>query len=138
MLISKIDKNDLAHLKFSKDEIKTKLYWEHSKEFEYNGIMYDVVESINLHDSVEYICWQDDEETELNKRFINLLTSSLEKNNSESKIFHNLTSFNSNYYLIQIFNPNILQTQTDNYKYYQYKQNYLNIYNSPNSPPPKV
>ncbi len=44
-IISGADKNGLVVLEFSKMETESLLRWEHSREFEYNGQMYDIVES---------------------------------------------------------------------------------------------
>lgn len=68
-IIAGIDEDDLVLLKFSKEEAKTKLRWEHSKEFEYNRQMYDVVKTMTLGGMVYYWCWLDHEETKLNRRF---------------------------------------------------------------------
>ena len=42
-MVAGIDQNELVLLKFSKEEAEKQLRWEHSKEFEYEGQMYDVV-----------------------------------------------------------------------------------------------
>ncbi|MGA0555549.1 hypothetical protein ACO2Q8_02790 [Larkinella sp. VNQ87] len=56
----------LVLLKLAVSEVKTQLRWEHEREFEYRGQMYDVVETILTGDSVLYRCWWDQEETRLN------------------------------------------------------------------------
>ncbi len=65
----------LSFLKFSHAEVNQKLRWEHSKEFEYKGKMYDVFKSKNDKDSVFYWCWLDKEETKLNTQLKSVLTS---------------------------------------------------------------
>jgi hypothetical protein len=67
-LISAADKNGLVVLEFSKMETESLLRWEHSREFEYDGQMYDVVESWAVGDTVHYRCWWDRAETRLNDR----------------------------------------------------------------------
>lgn len=62
-----MDREDLILLKFSKKEVLAELDWEHPGEFRYNHQMYDVVETITLGDTVYYWCWQDHEETQLNR-----------------------------------------------------------------------
>ena len=42
--------------------------WEHSKEFEFKGEMYDVVFTEYIEDKVIYYCWWDNKETKLNKQ----------------------------------------------------------------------
>lgn len=67
MMMQAVPQNDLVHLAFSLKDAQWKLRWEHSKEFEYRGEMFDVVDSICRNDSVIYICWWDKEETRLNQ-----------------------------------------------------------------------
>lgn len=138
MLITKLDEEDFTLLKFSKDEISTKLEWEHSKEFEFNQKMYDVVETRISEDSVYYLCWMDEEETELNKRLFTLLLNSLEENNKSSKSFNQLVASASNYYLIQqIFYFNIKSKRLEKY-FHSLINPYESLNISPNYPPPKV
>ena len=49
------------------------LDWKHSKEFEYNGKMYDVISVQKGRDSISYTCWLDKEETELNIKLKTIL-----------------------------------------------------------------
>ena len=60
--------DELVFLAFTKEEIKTKLNWKHSKEFEYKGEMYDIVDFKETEDSVYYKLWWDKEETAINQR----------------------------------------------------------------------
>lgn len=72
-IIESNSKDKLVHLKFNKTEVEKLLKWEHSKEFEYNNQMFDVVEVNETNDSIEYWCWWDNKETELNKQLSSLL-----------------------------------------------------------------
>ncbi len=67
-LIQGLDKSELTHFTFSKSQIETELDWEHDREFEYKGEMYDVIERHEKGDSIEFLCWHDRAETELNQR----------------------------------------------------------------------
>jgi hypothetical protein len=78
-----IDKNLLVRLSFNKDQI-TKLNWEHSKEFEYNSEMYDIVHKEIISDSVIYWCWLDKEETNLEKSLNSLIAKSIGKSQSNN------------------------------------------------------
>ncbi len=60
--------DDLLTFHVSKAEIDTKFRWIHSREFEYNDAMYDIVERHETADSVELICFLDDKETKLLRR----------------------------------------------------------------------
>lgn len=67
-IMNGIDKDELIYMTFSREELSTKLNWKHSKEFELNGEMYDIVERKETQDSAFYWVWWDKEETELNRR----------------------------------------------------------------------
>lgn len=49
------------------------LRWEHSQEFEYDEKMFDIVEGDTNGNIVNYICFPDKQETELNFKFKNML-----------------------------------------------------------------
>ncbi len=72
-----IDKGELVLLKFSKEEIQTELRWEHSREFEYNRKMYDIVETKAEGNTVYYWCWYDHKETMLNRHLEELASKGL-------------------------------------------------------------
>lgn len=79
-IIKGISKDKLVLLKFSKKEAQTKLHWEHAKEFEFAGEMYDVVDMHATVDSVQYWCWWDSEEALLNQQLYQLLGQQFHKN----------------------------------------------------------
>jgi len=72
-IIAGIDADELIVMKFSKNEIREKLRWEHSGEFEYDQQMYDVAEIRITDDSVYIWCWYDKNETELNNKISELV-----------------------------------------------------------------
>ncbi|PVW17150.1 hypothetical protein [Marixanthomonas spongiae] len=92
-LIAGIDKEELVLLKFSKAEIDEKLRWEHSKEFEYKGQMYDVVETKKTIDSISYWCWWDYEETKLNRKLNKILLGVLDDDSQTKEQHKRLTKF---------------------------------------------
>jgi len=61
---------------FSLEDARTKLFWEHSREFEYKGEMYDVIRTETRGDSVSYWCYWDRKETKLKKQ-LNVLVMKL-------------------------------------------------------------
>jgi len=63
-----MDKSKLVVIKCSKEETRTKLRWEHSREFEYKNKMYDIVEIKTVGDIIYYYCWYDHKETMLNRQ----------------------------------------------------------------------
>ncbi|HNX43251.1 MAG TPA: hypothetical protein PLJ84_00855 [Bacteroidales bacterium] len=75
-IIAGIDKDQLVLLKFARNESRDKLRWEHAGEFEYNGRMYDVVDTDTTANGIVYWCWCDDEESKLNRQ-LSLLTGKI-------------------------------------------------------------
>jgi len=67
-----IPQDDQLLWTFSISDARTKLQWEHSKEFEFKGEMYDVIRSETKGDSILYWCYWDREETKL-KRQLDIL-----------------------------------------------------------------
>ena len=67
-LMAGVPDDELVLLRFSHTEAETQLRWEHSREFEFDGDMYDIVRKEETADSVSYWCWNDHEETVLNRR----------------------------------------------------------------------
>ncbi len=63
------DEKKLISLKFSKNDISSgamKLNFKHTKEFSFNGNMYDIKNKHETSDSITYVCYQDKREDELN------------------------------------------------------------------------
>ena len=74
-LLAGVSPSELVQLTFSLKTIGTELEWEHSKEFEYKGEMYDVVKSApTATDSITYWCIHDKAETKV-KRQLDQLTA---------------------------------------------------------------
>ncbi|MBK8565488.1 MAG: hypothetical protein IPN76_19605 [Saprospiraceae bacterium] len=67
-ILAGVGQNELVELTFSLQATKADLKWEHSKEFEYKGEMYDVVKSEQRADSITYWCIHDKAETEINRQ----------------------------------------------------------------------
>lgn len=136
-IINEIDKKELVLLKFSHSEAKTKLKWEHSKEFEYNQEMYDVVEKEITKDSVFYWCWWDFEETKLNRKLMALVKNHLgkseQKQEKESTLFH---------FLEKLFFEEMatfLKFSTSNKAYsLGYLNNYQSLHQDVFLPPPEL
>lgn len=135
-LHTNLDKEELVLLKFTKAEAKQQLKWEHSKEFEHNGSMYDVVEKKIEGDTTYYLCIFDNKETELNKRFENLFSYSLgnlKESHNSPKWLSNI--FKSLYYNKKdiILNPFYKVIQPFTYK----SLSYISYSTSPPNPPPE-
>ena len=72
-MIAGLDPQELVLLKFTKETEAKQLRWEHSKEFEFKGQMYDVVSKESHGDTTYFRCWWDYEETALNKQLQKLI-----------------------------------------------------------------
>jgi hypothetical protein len=79
-MIEGINPQELETLVLSKEAARQELRWIHSREFEYRGEMYDIVETIESKDSIRYICWWDHEETRLNRHLSGLVEKLFQKN----------------------------------------------------------
>lgn len=88
-----IDKTELVFFSFSSSEIRNKLYWEHAKEFEYGGEMYDVVESKCIGDSTYFWCWHDHEETALNIKANDIVKQILGKHPGQKEARDRLSKY---------------------------------------------
>ncbi|MEZ4993608.1 MAG: hypothetical protein R2824_24510 [Saprospiraceae bacterium] len=75
-MITGMDEQELMLLKFTEAEARSELDWEHAREFEYHGQMYDVVRSEVKGDTIYYLCWPDNAETKLNRQLNELVAQS--------------------------------------------------------------
>ncbi len=133
-LIRSSDLSELELIKVSKEEADSKLKWEHSKEFEYQGEMYDIVRVEDQGDSISYWCWWDHEETRLNKQLKLLLARAYNQdpiqNEGQFQIFLFFKSLH--HQEIEIWNP------TEHFTYIEHSSGYLAHFNSyfPSIPTP--
>ncbi|MDD2965102.1 MAG: hypothetical protein PHQ65_02110 [Bacteroidales bacterium] len=79
-MIAGMDRSRLTMLVLAKTDAEGLLRWEHSREFEYKGAMYDVVEASSDSDSVRYLCWPDHHETRLNRQLRHLVNLAMGSN----------------------------------------------------------
>jgi hypothetical protein len=83
--IQKAEKKAFVLLTFSRKDSKA-LRWEHSREFEYKGHMFDVVSKKESGDSITYYCFADEKENKVKKKWNRLLGKEKdEKNKRPSK-----------------------------------------------------
>jgi len=93
---TQLDLNQLVYLSFSKQELQSKLRWEHEHEFEYNNQMYDIIHSESCEDSVEFWCWLDHEETRLKQQLDEWTRGALEGDPCRNQVEHQLKQFLKN------------------------------------------
>lgn len=75
--MKKYSESDLQEIIIHKDEIESKLAWEHEREFELGGEMYDVISSEFKGDSIVYHCIHDIKESSIKKRMISFIKNYL-------------------------------------------------------------
>jgi hypothetical protein len=137
-IIAGVSKDELVEFKFLLSDTSTKLRWEHDREFEFEGKMYDIVERNNINDSVTYWCWCDNVETQLNKQYKTLVAKALgnnpQKTNSKKQLIEYLKTlyFTGAYKNQNTIYISVTDTFLDNYKLYD--DSWIK---SPPGPPPK-
>ena len=135
-LASGLEPKELVTLKFSKAELK-ELRWEHEREFEYQGQMYDVVEKRIQGDSLIYICWWDHEETHLKEEMKKLLAGPQSDFPQKKDNQQRIETFEKSLYVLQslLLEKNDLNDLPK--KFFPYQNFcYASPYQSPSTPPP--
>ncbi len=136
-MISGVEKHELILLKFTEKECQTKLNWEHSKEFEYNNQMYDIVATQMEGDTTYFWCWPDNEETELNKKLNDLLAYTLGKNPERKDAQNQLVDiFNLFYHFQSLENVHVFNQICPINSYYTFSS--IIFSSSPAVPPPEL
>lgn len=132
-----LDCSDLEYFRFSKQETATLLRWEHAKEFEFKGQMYDVVQTNQVGDSVEYWCWWDHEETKLNLQLRRMVADAMRANPDQRSLGLRLGAL----FKILIDHPEVKQDYSIvvlEKSWYSNIQSVLSIPEmQPQAPPPK-
>ncbi len=137
-MIAGMDKSGLVLLKFSKEEAETQLEWEHSREFEYKGRMYDVVEKSVHGDTIWYRCWPDDEETKLNLQLNELVASAMGKNPVSKDSRDRLNNFLKSLYCSDHSDKNLLANNAKEISPFHFSSDYSSFCFSPPTPPPEI
>lgn len=137
-IIAGINKEELVRLKFSEVEKQTKLRWEHSREFEYGGEMYDIVLSEVKGDTTYYWCWRDDEETKLNEQLSELLAVAM-NNEPQSRESHDrLFKFWESLYCVEGIRPEVFIIRTVDVKRFCLPRVYYTVFTSFHFHPPEI
>ena len=137
-MIAGLDKDELVLLKFTKEEAQIKLRWEHSKEFEYNGEMYDIAQKSTQGDSIFYWCWWDHKETKLNQQLNVLIAFVLGNNQQRKNNLEQLANFYKSLFYEQFPSKWDLTALQSIKTIKHYKFNFQGISLSPPVPPPEV
>lgn len=139
-MIAGLDQEELVLLKFSKEQTKNELRWEHSKEFEYNEQMYDIVSTEIKGDSIFYRCWWDHEETALNKRLKKLVVNVFDKNESRQDAHLNLHVYLWSFFYQEALEWEMIPGHTILLVYQDliHPKYFTSLEISPPTPPPKL
>ena len=130
----------LTILKFEKSNIKTdsnNLLWIEDDEFQYENLMYDLVKTKVVEDSVYLYCIMDEDETKLNAYFEKYLKYTADEGLNKFRDISSINIFLSQFY------SNSLNSDFDNHlhlinqNYYCLKINTLDGENFLDTPPPR-
>ncbi len=136
-IIAGIDKEELVLLKITEKE-KGLLRWEHSKEFEYRGEMYDVVECSIVGDTTYYRVWWDHKETKLNRQLQELVSTAMGKNQKKQENQNRLLSFFKSLYFAEATDLQFYNDTKLNRKFWFRLDFYWSFSHSPPVPPPEI
>lgn len=136
-IIAGINKDELVLLKFTEKEKKTQLNWKHAKEFEYNGEMYDIVETEVNDDTTSYWCWWDYEETKLNKHLKELVSFACGNNAKNQENQRRLFKFFKSLYILNPAGEIKFNVAVNLVQNFIFQQILLKISNAPLVPPPE-
>ena len=101
-MLSGINKDDLVFLKFATDELSRKVRWKHSREFEFEGEMFDVVEKLMVGDTTFFWCKWDHRETRLNQELDQLLARTLGRQHPDKHYLLTWKNFFSSLYCSKV------------------------------------
>jgi hypothetical protein len=135
-ILAGVGQNELVQLTFSLQAIDSELKWEHSKEFEYKGEMYDVVKSEQWADSITYWCIHDKAETEINRQLDQLTAQESGKDPQHKAALGNFFDFLKSLFCTEqptVVPPAIASTVN----HFSYQFSLYPIYPSLDSPPPE-
>ncbi|MGC9342625.1 MAG: hypothetical protein ACP5E3_08000 [Bacteroidales bacterium] len=136
-ILTGLDREELILLKFSREQSEDLLKWEHSKEFEYEGEMYDIVEISVEDDTIHYLCWKDHEETRLKKELADLTAKAMEQNTRNDKSFDSLSRLLSSLFFQDKKLSMLVDVRNCLIAPGDYTDNYDSIIFAPPTPPPQ-
>jgi hypothetical protein len=137
MMMMGVDKEDLVTFTFTEFEVENELKWKHSKEFEYQGNMYDIVSFQEVEGKFVYRCWLDKKEPKLNTQLSKLFGL---KWNTEKGKYHSQT--NLDHFVDSLFysNSNVLKLNLSmvTYRVIQNDFHLLDFNVKQQTPPPQL
>gem|GEM_PF-2920453 len=86
-ILPSVEESELITFTVLQEDTATRFKWEHAKEFEFEGKMYDIVKRKQDGNTITYLVWQDDKETSINTQIKqltnNIFNSSSNTSNSQ-------------------------------------------------------
>lgn len=67
-ILPTVDEVELIKLTVLAEDTAKQFIWQHAREFEFQGKMYDIVKRKKKGNKITYLVWQDDEETHINTK----------------------------------------------------------------------
>lgn len=132
------DPSNFVTFQFTDEQIARELDWEHSREFEYKGQMYDVVDRYRNGDKTTIICWPDNEETVINKSLDNLVSQFLGNDPVNSESQEKVVVFYRSLYFEEITQYNFYRFPERRRKKVRLDETENPQFITPPTPPPKA
>ena len=138
-LIQNTPKDKLVAFEFDMKSKKfLSLKWKHSREFEYNSKMFDIVEADTLGNTVKYICFPDKQETALNQQLKDLLNARYANDEPTKNNARLITSFIRSLFPIDYSSMLCFNRKFSKHKFIFQNGYYQSILLEVNSPPPII
>ncbi|NBR14209.1 MAG: hypothetical protein EBU01_06455 [Crocinitomicaceae bacterium] len=132
-------KKELCELEFTFKEMKN-LTWFESREFKFQGRMYDVVKRIPTKNGVHFICINDSKEASLYAKLDQATFANMNSSSQNSPLKHWLkvlkTPFTSDFYPANFTLSTVIKAEKTIYYFKQ--ENCLLVSIDSSSPPPKI
>ncbi|MCB0845496.1 MAG: hypothetical protein KDD63_09535 [Bacteroidetes bacterium] len=136
-MMAELDDSELVLLQFTLSKSISEIKWEHEGEFEYQGVMYDLVKSEMSGDTVLYWCWPDHKETRLNQELGLLVARVLGENPENKKNQRRFQDFFKSLFHVKASLSEISLCYSKPHTGF-YAHHYFFLSLSPPSPPPEL
>jgi len=136
-ILKGLHEKEIILLKFTETETESRLNWKHSREFEYNGQMYDIVGKKEEGGLIYYYCYKDHKETRLNRQKEKLISKALGHDPTRKSQSDKLTNFLKIIYSHEAFSWFSSSPQIPVFRFSLIVFHFSSITLTPLSPPPK-
>tara|TARA_R100000005_G_scaffold96660_1_gene85670 strand:- start:19180 stop:19638 length:459 start_codon:yes stop_codon:yes gene_type:complete len=129
---------EMVHLAFTEAQIKTDLRWEHDREFEYRGQMYDIISSEIKGDTTYFYAYWDKLESIINHKLNELITLHLGGEADEKDESQLVVSLLKALYIHPNQDAAKILEKIDPVKFLEIKAIYNSTLQGIDGPPPRV